>query len=81
MHDLKIEKGVPLPTKARGGWGKFLGLEKIVEVGDSWVLTDAREKGNCRAYLQRRGFKVIQRKEGDAWRLWVTGKKESTDGS
>ena len=80
MHNFKIEKDVPVPSKF-GSKAKWLGLAQELEEGDSFVVPDAAIKETVRCCLKTYGIKIATRaiKEGDritGYRLWCVKKPE-----
>lgn len=79
MHDFKIEKNVPVPSKF-GSKAKWLSLANELEVGDSFVVKDAGERESVRCCLKTYGVKLATRAikdEGDkliGYRLWCVDK-------
>ena len=80
MHNFKIEKNVPMPSKF-GDKAKWLSLAKEINVGDSFVVDDAAEKERVRCCLKNYGVRIATRSilDGDkvtGYRLWCVNKRE-----
>jgi hypothetical protein len=67
--NLKIEKGVPLPTVNTG----LTATIRILEIGDSFLIPlSATARSNVAVTAKRIGVKVVTRKDGDNIRVWRT---------
>lgn len=82
MHNYKIEKDVPVPSKF-GGRAKWLSLAKELNVGDSFLVKDAGEKESVRCSLKTYGVRISTRAIKDeggkiiGYRLWCVDKPEA----
>jgi hypothetical protein len=68
--EIKIEKGVPFPTRTRRT-GVTAALRRM-EVGDSFFVEDASKRGSTLAMGQRIGKAFRTAKEGTGFRIWRT---------
>lgn len=78
MHDFKIEKDVPIPSKNKSA--NWYYLARDMEVGDSVLVNDFAEKERMRVGLKAYGVKVATRAEGDKYRVWCKDKPEAISG-
>ncbi len=68
MSEFKIEKGVPMPTKA----GKWTRLVSAMDIGDS-VTVPTGSMATCISQAARaKGYKVISRQVEGGIRVWRT---------
>lgn len=74
MSEIKIEKGVPMPTRAPY---KTKYPVRGMEVGDSFFvqkngtgLTDVAVRNAVRQAGNRHGYKMATRSQDGAWRCW-----------
>ena len=80
MHDFKIEKDVPIPSKNKSA--NWYYLARDMEVGDSVVVNNFAEKERMRVGLKAYGVRVATRAEGEGtkYRVWCTEKPEAISG-
>lgn len=66
MIEIKVEKGVPIPT-ARGKYPW-----KGMEVGDSFVIVNCTNsvKRGLHSCASRYGYRICTRREGAGFRVW-----------
>lgn len=64
--DIKIEKGVPIPTREH----KWVHLLKQMNVTDSVVVESASQRAMIAAASKTAGVKLLTRKEGNRFRAW-----------
>ena len=66
---MKLEKGVPIPQGNKRGKWDFL---EEMHIGDSILVTTARDYENSRSALRHRRIQYKTKKEmnGMGWRLW-----------
>jgi hypothetical protein len=77
LRDIKIEKGIPIPAKGKGGG--FTDLFKKMKVGDSVYIAEWNQKERSVMYTcaSAIGLQITSRREGDGLRIWVVGKKSA----
>lgn len=80
MHDFKIEKGVPIPSKSKSAIWYYLARD--MEAGDSVVVNSFADKERMRIGLKTYGVRVTTRAEGDGtkYRVWCKEKPEAISG-
>lgn len=68
--DVKIEKGIPLPSAKGSTYNDILGTLRKMEVGDSF-LCDSRTANSIRGVSGRYGIKVSGRlQQNGQHRIW-----------
>ena len=72
MKEVKIEKGIPIPSRVKFGENRKL-LESM-EVGDSVFFNLKRDTIWARYYnpALRLGIEITVRKDGEGCRMWRT---------
>jgi len=69
----KIEKGISMPDRRRGGTSVFKRLRDHMEVGDSIVVDSHKKSLAIYAYFHRHGGRTSTRKIGEnEFRIWRT---------
>ena len=69
---MKIEKGVPIPIGTEPKKYEYL---KDMEVGDSVVLMNAKQRNSLYSYGRLYGYKFISRAiEDEKFRIWLKEK-------
>ena len=65
---MKIDKNIPIPDKGRHG--KWKELVSQMDVGDSVLIDNKRERSAINNAMVAKGYKGTQRIEGDKIRVW-----------
>jgi hypothetical protein len=63
--EFKIEKGIPVPKKAA-----WKAMARTMDFGDSVFAKTNSERNLIAQGIRLIGAKVVQRKDGNGWRLW-----------
>jgi len=72
MEIIKIEKGVPIPSRRGSRWSDLIGTLRKMKVGDSFVCSPALAN-SFRGVAPRNRMKVTGRKMPDGQiRVWRT---------
>lgn len=69
MNEIKIEKGVPVPSPPMRAKYPF----KDMEVGDSFFVSSEyidKVRSSAASYARAHGMKFTTRQEGDGLRVW-----------
>ena len=69
MHKPIIEKNIPIPRK-QVKKAKWVLLVDQMDVGDSVLVDNKRERSALNNAMVAKGYKATQRIEGDKLRVW-----------
>lgn len=75
MEAVPIDHDVPIPKRCNGKGRPLSGLGhevRLMIVGDSMLFGTLEAASNMRSIARQAGFKVLQRKTQNGWRVWRT---------
>lgn len=73
MLDIKIDKGVVVTPSVKDS--EYRKLAEVLEIGDSFLVKDLKERSRFFVGLRRHGLKLTTRTQEDGTiRIWCLGK-------